>query len=95
MSTESVMVSNHLILCRPLLLLPSVFPSMRFFSSESALPIRWPEYWSSSFGISPSSEYSGLISSRVDGFDLLAVQGLYVLVMSLCSTTMCWSELDH
>ena len=94
MSTESVMVSNHLILCRPLLLLPSVFPSTRFFSSESALPIRWPEYWSFGFGISPSSEYSGLIS-RVDGFDLLAVQGLYVLVMTLCITTVCWFELDH
>ena len=75
LSIESVMVSTHLILCRPLLLLPSVFPTARFFSSESALPIRWPEYWSFSFSISPSSEYSGLVSSRMDWFDLLAAQG--------------------
>ena len=73
-STESVMQSNHLILCRPLLL-PSIFPSIRVFSSESALRIKWPKYWSFSFGISPSSEYSGLISFRIDWFDLLAVQG--------------------
>ena len=69
------MPSNHLILCRPLLLLPSVFPSIRVFSNESALGIRWPEYWSFSFSISPSSEYSGLISLRIDWFDLLAIQG--------------------
>ena len=69
------MPSNHLILCRPLLLLPSVFPSIRVFSSESVLPIRWPKYWSFSFSISPSNEYSGLISFRMDWFDLLAVQG--------------------
>ena len=75
MSTESVMPSNHLILCRPLLLLPSFFPSLRVFSSESALPIRWPKYWSFSFSISPSHEYSGLISFRMDRLDLLAVQG--------------------
>ena len=68
------MPSNHLILCRPLLLLPSVFPSIRAFSSESALHIRWPKYWSFSFSISPSNEYSGLISFRIDWFDL-AVQG--------------------
>ena len=73
-STESVMQSNHLILCRPLLL-PSIFPSIRVFSSESALRIKWPKYWSFSFGISPSSEYSGLISFSIDWFDLLAVQG--------------------
>ena len=75
MSIESVMPSNHLILCRPLLLLPSIFPSIRVFSNESALRIRWPEYWSYSFNISPSNEYSGLISFRMDWLDLLAVQG--------------------
>ena len=74
MSTESVMPSNHLILCHPLLLLPSIFPSMRVFTSDSALRIRWPKYWSFSFNISPSDEYSGLISFRIDWFDLLAVQ---------------------
>ena len=76
MSIESVMPSNHLILCRPLLLLPSVFPSIRVFSSESALCIRWPKYWSFSFSISPSKEYSLLISFRTDWFDLFAVQGI-------------------
>jgi len=75
MCIESVMQSNHLILCGPLLLLPSVFPSIRVFSSESVLRIRWPKYWSFSFSISPSSEYSGLISFRMDWLDLLAVQG--------------------
>ena len=75
MSIQSVMPSNHLILCRPLLLLPSVFPSIRIFSNESVLRIRWPKYWSFSFSISPSSEYSGLISFRIDWLDLLAVQG--------------------
>ena len=74
MSIESVVPSNHLILCRPLLLLPSIFPSIRVFSNESALPIRWLKYWSFSFSISPSKEYSGLISFRIDWFDLLAVQ---------------------
>ena len=74
MSTESVMLSNHLILCHPLLLLPSIFPSIRVFSKESTLRIRWPKYWSFSFSISPSNEYSGLISFRIDWFDLLAVQ---------------------
>ena len=73
---ESVMPSNHLILCRPLLLLPSIFPSIRVFSNESALPIRWPKYWSFSFNISPSNEHPGLISFRMDWLDLLAVQGL-------------------
>ena len=75
MSIESVMPSNHLILCRPFLLLPSIFPSIRVFSSESALRIRWPKYWSFSFNISPSSEHPGLISFRMDWLDLLAVQG--------------------
>ena len=75
MSVESVMPSNHLILCRPLLLLPSIFPSIRVFSSESALPIRWPKYWSFSFNIIPSKEVPGLISFRMDWLDLLAVQG--------------------
>ena len=73
MSIESVTPSNHLILCRPLLLLPSIFPSIRVFSNDSVLRIRWPKYWS--FNISPSNEYSGLISFRMDWLDLLAVQG--------------------
>ena len=72
---ESMMPSNHLILCRPCLLLPSIFPSMWIFSSESVLHIRWPKYWSVRFSISPSNEYSGLISFRIDWLDLLAVQG--------------------
>ena len=75
MYIESVMPSNHLILCRPLLLLLSIFPSIRVFSNESVLCIRWPKNWSFSFSISPSSEYSGLISFRMDWLDLLAVQG--------------------
>ena len=75
MSIESVMSSNHLILCHPLLLPPSIFPSTRVFSNESALWIRWPNYWSFSFNISPSNEYLGLISFRIDWLDLLAVQG--------------------
>ena len=75
LSIESVMLSNHLILCCPLLLLPSIFLSIRVFSSESALHIRWPKYWSFSFRISPSNEYSELISFRIDWLDLLAVQG--------------------
>ena len=75
MSIESVMPPNHLILCRPLFLLPSVFPSIRVFSNESVLCIRWPKYWSFSFSISPSNEYSGLISFRMDWLDLLVVQG--------------------
>ena len=74
-SIESVMPSNNIILCRPLLLPPSIFPSIRVFSNESALQIRWPKYWSFSFNISPSNEHSGLISFRIDGLDLLAVQG--------------------
>ena len=75
MSIESVMLSNHLILCRPLLLLPSIFPSIRVFSNQSAFCIRGPKYWNFSFSISPSNEYSGLISFRIDWFNLLAVQG--------------------
>ena len=75
MSIKLVMPSNHLILCHSLLLLPSVFPSIRIFSNESVLHIRWPKYWSLSFSISPSNEYSGLISFRIDWFDLLAAQG--------------------
>ena len=75
LSTGSVMPSYHLILCRPLFLLPSIFPSTRIFSNVSALCIRWPKFWSFSFSISPSSEYSGLISFRLDWFDLFAVQG--------------------
>ena len=74
MSIELVMPSNHLSLCRPLLLPPSIFPSIRVFSNESVLHIRWPKYWSCTFNISPSNEYSGLISFRMDRFDLLAVQ---------------------
>ena len=72
---ESVMPSNHLILCRPLLLLPSIFPSSRIFSNEAVLRIRWPKYWSFRFSISPSDDYSGLISLRMDWLDLLALQG--------------------
>ena len=75
MSIESVMPSNHLILCHPFLLLPSIFPNIRVFSKESALRIRWPKYWSFSFNISPSNEHPGLISFRMDWLDLLAVQG--------------------
>ena len=75
MCIDSVMPSNHLILCCPLLFLPSIFPSIRDFSNESVLRIRWPEYWSFSFSIRPSNEYSGLISFRMDWLDLLAVQG--------------------
>ena len=75
MSIKSVMPSNHLILCHPLLLLPSIFPSIRVFSNESVLRIRWPDYWSFSFSISPSNQYSGLISFTMDWLDLLAVQG--------------------
>ena len=74
--TDSVRLSNHLILCHPLLLLPSIFPSIWFFFSESALCIRWPKYWSFSFSISPSNKYSELISFKIDWFGLLAVQGI-------------------
>ena len=81
MSIESVMPSNHLILCCPLLLPPSIFPSIRVFSNESVLCIRWPKYWAFSFSISPSNEYSGLISVRIDWLDLLAVQGNFKSVL--------------
>ena len=77
MSIELVMPSNHLILCHPLLLLPSIFPSIRVFSNESALHLRWPKYWSFSFNIRPSTEHPGLISFRIDWLDLLAVQGTF------------------
>ena len=76
MSIESVMPSSHLIFCCPLLPLPSIFPSIRVFSNESALRIRWPKYWSYSFSMSPSNEYSGMISFMIDWFDLLSVQGI-------------------
>ena len=86
MSIESGMPSNHLILYHPLLLLPSIFPSIRVFSNDSVLPIRWPKYWSFSFSISPSNEYSGLIAFRMDWLDLLAVQGtLKSLLQHHCS----------
>ena len=85
MSIEWVMPSNHLIFCRPLLLLPSLFPSIRVFSNESVLCIRWPKCWSFNFNISPSNEYSGLISFRMDWLDLLAVQGI---LKSLSNTTV-------
>ena len=85
MSMESVMPSNHLFLCLFLLLLPSIFPSIRVFSSELPLCIRWPKYWSFSFSTSPSNEYSGLISFRIDWFDLPAIQGT---LKSLLSTTV-------
>ena len=82
MSIESVMPSNHLILCRPILLLPSILPSIRVFSNESALRIRWPKFWSFSFNISPSNEHPGLISFRMDWLDLLVVQGTLSRVFS-------------
>jgi len=95
MSIESVMPSNHLILCRPLLLLPSIFPSIRVFSNESVLHIRWPKYWSFSFNISPSNEYSGHISLRMDWLDLLAVHGtLKSLLQHLCSKNINSSALS-
>ena len=86
MSIESVMPSNHLILCHPLFLLPSIFPSIRVFSNESVLHIRWPKYWSFSFRICPSNEYSGLISFRMHWLDLLAVQGTLKASILWCST---------
>ena len=93
MSIEFVMPSNHLILCHPLLLLSSIFPSIRVFSNESAFRIRWPKYWSFSFSISPSNEYSGLISFRMDWLDLLAVQGTLKRVFS--NTTVQKRLLQH
>ena len=99
MSIKSVIPSNHLILCHPLHLLPSIFPSIRVFSNELALPIRWPKYWSFSFSISPSSEYLGLISFRMDWLDLLVVQGtlkslpvLYIKFLFIISITFIASE---
>ena len=86
MSIESVMPSNHLILCHPLLLPPSIFPSIRVFSNESVLHIRWPKCWSFSFNISPSNEHSGLISFRMDWLDLLAVQGTVKSVLQYHSS---------
>ena len=83
MSIESVMLSNHLILCHPLLLLPSIFASIKVFSNESALHIRWPEYWSFSFSTGPLNEYLGLVSFRIDWFDLLAVQGTLTSLLQL------------
>ena len=85
-SIELVMPSNHLILCHPLLLLPSIFPSIRVFSNESVLCIRWPKYWSFSFGMSPSNEYLGLISFRIDWFDPLAVQEILRSLLQHCSS---------
>ena len=93
MSIKSVMPSNHLILCHPLLFLPSVFPSIRVFSNESVLRIRWPTYWSFSFSISPSNEYSGLISFRIDWLGLLTVQGILKSVLQHSSSKA--SVLQH
>ena len=93
MSIESVMPSSHLILSHPLLFLPSVFPSIRVFSNESVLHIRWPKYWSFSFSISPPNEYSGLISFRMDWLDLLAVQGTLKSLLQhhkKVITKICW-----
>ena len=99
MSIDSVMPSNHLIFCCPLLLLPSIFPSIRVFPNESALHIRWPKYWSLSFSISPSNEYSGLISFRIDWFDLCAVQrtlkSLLQLHNSKASILQCSALMDQ
>ena len=89
---EAVMPSNHLILCHPLLLLPSIFPSIRVISNEQAFRIRWPKYWSFSFSINPSNEYSGLISFRIDWFDLLAVQGT---LKNLLQNSLKASVLQH
>ena len=97
MSIESVMPSNHLTLCHPLLLLPSIVPNIRVFSNDLALHIRWPKYWSFSFSISPSNEYSGLISFRIDWFDLLAVQWTLKTLLqhhsSKASVLQCFSPL--
>ena len=103
MSIESVMPSNHLILCHPLLLLPSIFPSTWVFSSELAFRVRWPKYWSFSFSISPSSEYSWLISFRIDWFDLLGVKGTlksllqyqFESINSSALSLLCGSTLIH
>ena len=92
-SIESVMPSNRLILCRPLLLLPSIFPSIRVLSNEFALRIRWPKYWSFSFSISPSGEYSGLVSLRTDSFDLLVVPGTLRTLLQECICSLVLSLL--
>ena len=94
MSTDLVIPSNLLILCHPLLLPPPIFPSIRVFSNESVLHIRWPKYWSFSFSISPSNEYSGLISFRMDWLDLLAVQGTYKNLLQHCSSKQSISVLS-
>ena len=94
MLIESVMPSNHLILCCPFLLLPSIFPSVRVFSSESALYIRWPKYWSFNFSISPSNEYSGLISFRIDWPDLLDVQGTHCILLYYILIIYYYIDLD-
>ena len=98
MSIESMMPPNHLILCHPLFLLPSIFPSIRVFSSESVLHIRWPKYWSFSFSISPSNVYSGLISFRIDWFDLLAIQVTFKSLLqhhsSKASIVLCLKSLS-
>ena len=103
MSIELVMPSNHLILCHPLLLLPSIFPGIKVFSNESALCIRWPKYWSFSYSISPSSAYSGLTSFRIDWFDLLAIQETLKSLLKhhsskaliLCSSAFFMVQLSH
>ena len=103
MSIESVMPSNHLILCHPLLLLPSIFPTIRVFSNESAFPIRWPQYWSFSFNISPSNEYSEVICFRMDWLYLLAVQGTLKSILQhhsskasiLCCSAFFIVQLSH
>ena len=92
MSIESVMPSNHLILCHPLLLLPSIFPNIRVFSNEAAFCIRWPKYWSFGFNISPSNEHQGLISLRMDWLDLLAVQGT---LKSLLKSNQYYFMINH
>ena len=93
MSIELVMSSHHLVLCHLLLLLPSIFPSIRVFSNASTLHIRWPKYWSFSFSINPSNEYSGLISFRIDWFDLLAVQGTFKSLLQHSNTSpILWSS---
>ena len=90
-SIKSVTLSNHLIFCRPLLYLPSIFPSIRVFSNESVLCIKWLKYWTFSFSLSPSNEYSGLISFRIDWLDILAVQGLYLLISFRTILEILWN----
>ena len=92
MSIELVMPSNHLILCHSLLLLPSIFPSIKVLSNESVLPIRWPKYWRFSFSVSPSNEYSGLLSFRMDWLNLIAVQGRWILITNCYSPIKEWNN---